>query len=261
MRRNLALALFISCLSSCVAESFHSIVYRTAEPFRITIGYTKFAAPNVTVIGGMVAPAEFVCHNVRKLLPDKKCIVPKTLKEMTRFDVASPPRGYTRRQLEEMAAKLPYYPSTLKMLFVDGPSPNRAANARHWRPGPLNSELVIIYTAEINANFEELNPRNTTDTTEWRERRNLYEAKIVVHEIGHALGLVNLGVPEKTRHRHPYAKHHCRNVSCVMHYGVKNVTSADFTAWKARHRAVGWEADVVFDGWCIEDIQTSTRKK
>lgn len=48
------------------------------------------------------------------------------------------------------------------------------------------------------------------------------EQATVVHEIGHAIGLVNNGVPMVDAHEDPSHSHHTTNTDCVMYWAVKS---------------------------------------
>ena len=44
------------------------------------------------------------------------------------------------------------------------------------------------------------------------------ETGTLEHELGHLLGLVNLGTPMVTNHADPGNLHHCNNSKCLMYY-------------------------------------------
>ena len=50
------------------------------------------------------------------------------------------------------------------------------------------------------------------------------EQATVVHEIGHAVGLVNNGLPMVTSHEDSAHKHHSTNTNCVMYWAVTSTT-------------------------------------
>lgn len=70
----------------------------------------------------------------------------------------------------------------------------------------------------------------------------LLEQAVLVHEVGHAAGLVNAGVPLISAHQDEEHGKHCTNQDCVMYWTVdgsddaidfvlNNVTSSDATLW------------------------------
>jgi hypothetical protein len=54
--------------------------------------------------------------------------------------------------------------------------------------------------------------------------RTKLESTVLQHELGHILGLVNLGTPMVTPHQDPNNANHCNNSACLMYYGT-NTTS------------------------------------
>lgn len=54
--------------------------------------------------------------------------------------------------------------------------------------------------------------------------RTKLESTVLEHELGHILGLVNLGTPMVTNHQDANNQNHCNNSSCLMYYGT-NTTS------------------------------------
>ncbi len=54
--------------------------------------------------------------------------------------------------------------------------------------------------------------------------RTRLESTVLQHELGHILGLVNLGTPMVTNHQDANNPNHCNNSNCLMYYGT-NTTS------------------------------------
>ena len=54
--------------------------------------------------------------------------------------------------------------------------------------------------------------------------RTKLESTVLEHELGHILGLVNLGTPMVTNHQDANNPNHCNNNACLMYYGT-NTTS------------------------------------
>jgi hypothetical protein len=46
----------------------------------------------------------------------------------------------------------------------------------------------------------------------------LMEQTTLIHEFGHAIGLVDIGVPAITRHRDTEHGAHCANPACIMYF-------------------------------------------
>ena len=77
----------------------------------------------------------------------------------------------------------------------------------------------------------------------------LIEQSTLIHEFGHAVGLVNNGVPLQSVHQDSAHDAHCGNVDCVMYYQNEG-------AFFARAFIAGIVSDtaVLFDSACLADI-------
>ncbi|KAA9331217.1 hypothetical protein [Adhaeribacter soli] len=51
--------------------------------------------------------------------------------------------------------------------------------------------------------------------------RSMLETVVMQHELGHILGLVNLGSTMQTNHHDTDHVHHCTNTNCLMYWGVE----------------------------------------
>lgn len=83
-------------------------------------------------------------------------------------------------------------------------------------------------------------------------QRRFVEQSTVVHELGHALGLVNGGVPMATPHEDPDHKAHCTNNDCVMYWlneGASNL--ANFVGQNGLTQFT-----VVFGQECLQDTRS-----
>ena len=52
---------------------------------------------------------------------------------------------------------------------------------------------------------------------------NLEESD-VIHEIGHLMGLVNLGTPMVVNHEDPTHAYHCNDRNCAMYFSLMDLT-------------------------------------
>lgn len=76
------------------------------------------------------------------------------------------------------------------------------------------------------------------------------EQATVIHELGHAIGLVNNGVPARSGHHDSAHGSHCANDNCVMNW--ENSGSVDFAAYIEGAIATG--STVMFDDHCLDDV-------
>ncbi len=79
--------------------------------------------------------------------------------------------------------------------------------------------------------------------------RRFGEQAVVIHEFGHAIGLVNNGVPNLTDHHDAENGAHCTNDECVMYWANEGIADlADFV------QQVALTGDsVIFDDDCLDD--------
>lgn len=75
------------------------------------------------------------------------------------------------------------------------------------------------------------------------------EQSTLIHEMGHALGLVNNGLPPLTAHEDPAHRAHCNNPNCVMYWS--NAGASDLVAFVRRIAAS--QSVIMFDAQCLKD--------
>ncbi|MBY0516272.1 MAG: hypothetical protein K2P81_05155 [Bacteriovoracaceae bacterium] len=77
------------------------------------------------------------------------------------------------------------------------------------------------------------------------------EQSTIVHEIGHALGLVNNGLPMQESHQDDAHGHHCNNPNCVMYW--LNEGKSDMIQFAIRMSTSG--SVIMWDQKCLEDAR------
>ena len=75
------------------------------------------------------------------------------------------------------------------------------------------------------------------------------EQATLIHEMGHALGLVNNGLPMQEKHQDKEHGAHCSNPDCVMYYSNEGKDSMIKFARNASEKL----STVMFDSQCLED--------
>ena len=118
---------------------------------------------------------------------------------------------------------------SFQVIFVNGAA---AASADE------DDRLGVAFSASQVAVFEET-------VLAHAPRGEQLEAAVALHELGHLLGLVNLGAPLTAPHADPLNLVHCRNSGCLMtarsnNWGLRRDVDPDFCSdCKADLRALG----------------------
>lgn len=124
------------------------------------------------------------------------------------------PRQWTLDQLGAFAAAHRTVQGTpgnavLHIVYVDGllASPPNVLGASF---GPTQ---IAVFKDQLRSSFGSSEPA--------------LEGRVLVHEMGHELGLVNEGIPMITPHEDPAHPAHCDNSSCVMFWTLHGALSPD----------------------------------
>jgi hypothetical protein len=79
--------------------------------------------------------------------------------------------------------------------------------------------------------------------------RAALETSVLEHELGHILGLVNVGTPMQSAHQDVAHGNHCTNTNCLMYYAIE------------LHKGLGTYSTVpVLDSSCIQDLKANGGK-
>ncbi len=82
--------------------------------------------------------------------------------------------------------------------------------------------------------------------------RKFVEQSTIVHEMGHAFGLVNNGVPMTTSHQDSAHGAHCTNQDCVMYY--LNEGAGDLKTFVQNYLISG--QTVMYGSECLNDTRS-----
>lgn len=262
--------LFLSCLlvgllGACGPQNklFLRHALSTSQPIVFRVGYVPGAEPQLTTKvgeGGVaysVTVREFICNNVRALLPGRACLFPEKLSEMRTLVPVSQNGYYTQRQIVTMARQLPGAPTDARIVILNG---LLAPKEITWCPTKRSCimglttrvwgqpDVIAIFLPVIT----DLVVRNT-DGFDKRLLTFYLFADLMVHEIGHLLGLVRGGVATITRHEDPQGpRNHCGNPQCVMKEGRDSYQSV--RVWGRVRAKQGASADIVFGKECLWDV-------
>jgi len=142
---------------------------------------------------------------------------------------------YSEADLEALARTAPPREAApldaleFQLIFVDG----AGEQSEHE-----DDRLGIAFSAHQVAVFSETVANHAP-------RAEQLEAAVALHEVGHLLGLVNLGAPLTAPHADPLNLVHCRNNGCLMtsrsnNWGLRRDVDPDFCAdCKADLQALG----------------------
>ena len=129
---------------------------------------------------------------------------------------------------------------TLSLLFLDGGTTTDTGSS------------VILGQAYRNTSFVayESNIKTFSNTAGGPTRVNL-ESTVLMHELGHLLGLVNLGSPMQTEHLDEAHDKHCDNPNCLMYWKTNSSNVLDMM--------IGGNVPQL-DANCIADLQANGGK-
>ena len=193
------------------AEDFVSDFYANAQSLEIIVAYEQGAVPYTKYNS---FDSWNVCEaNINSLFDTKNIAVsvPKILGDMINLGRLEQ-NNYTRENIVQLAAAL--QPNDNKgsqknivLLFLDGfYIKDGAAENRILGINLDGTPTIAIFKPVIES------------ASEIRAEKALIEQSTIVHEIGHAIGLVNKGVQTITDHHDAANGAHCTNEDCVMYW-------------------------------------------
>lgn len=141
-------------------------------------------------------------------------------------------------------------------------SGDRASFYFVWLPGYYNDGMevrkdvlgVSIGTTGIIAMFKPV--IQSTGLGPGTNVEKYVEQATLVHEFGHAIGLVENGLPATTAHHDAPHGAHCSNTECVMYYAIEGTSGAVEFAQKY----VSSQGSILFADDCLADIDAMIKK-
>jgi hypothetical protein len=218
---------------------------RTIE---VEVDYAKGAEPSTGIVSGVGADAWalFAANTTRifaKASP-KALRLPTTLGEMEELDIGGD--SFTEDQILAIAdahrskrssgSVATFYAVWLPGYFNDGNGPKKdVLGTTIGATGVIAMFKGAIATTSGGAGFQSA----------------LLEQFTLLHEFGHAVGLVDNGIHPASAHRDTSHGAHCSNPACAMHFANEGVAAAlNF----ARQITVGDE--ILLGPECLEDIDS-----
>ncbi|MEM7182003.1 MAG: hypothetical protein AAF518_13885 [Spirochaetota bacterium] len=177
--------------------------------------------------------------------------VPKTTDSMT--SISSQGKSiWTISDIKSLASTYRQNTSTetdsyFFIAFVDGYYSSDGSNAETGVIG-----VSITGTPYIAIFKQVVDSTGDSTTIEGQATRVYVEQATLIHEMGHALGLVNNGVSMVSDHEDTDNNKHCSNTTCVMYY-ANTGTSALVTFLKSY---ISSGSTVMLKSNCLEDTQS-----
>lgn len=252
----LAAALFFVAAAGCSDGDegggnggvFASDVARVAIEIDFETGQSPFTGP----VAGFGDTFDLTVENVERLFSGTKTLtIPRTTGEME--DVgAIPDEELTSQDLLALAdqhrgRRDESGTKTYYILFVSG----HFANGEGVQPNVLG---VSLGSSGVIAMFKDV--IRSTDVVAFPNLVRFVEQTTLVHELSHAIGLVDNGVPLATAHVDtPHGKH-CTNDRCVMYYLNEGASDAAMFA----RQVITTGSRILFDDQCLGDVDALTAR-
>ena len=213
----------------------------------VEIDYEPGAEPYTGNIIGFGDTFDLTYANIDRVFAGKKQLgIPRTLaamesvgaiadEELTIADIVA--LAETHRDQRDTATAKTYY-----ILFVSG----HYADANGPNTGVLG---ISLGTTGIIVMFKDV-----IESAGIGNIQRYVEQSTLVHELGHAIGLVNNGVPLTSAHQDTDHGAHCTNDSCVMYWANEGVSG--MTAYATQY--VLANDSILFRAECLADVDALT---
>lgn len=218
------------------------IYSKSTTTLRIEIDYQANAEP---YSGTLVAQDvwELFRANVAKLFPGKTLELPTQKSQWEQLgDISG--SSFTAQQILDIAAahrglKNSSGQATFYFVFLDG----NYHDGKMVRTDVLG---VAIGTTGVIAMFKPV----IKGASAFPAIQKFVEQTTLIHELGHAIGLVDNGVAQVVAHKDAPNGAHCSNSKCVMYYANEGAAAA--VQFAQRYLSTGNE--VIFDTDCQNDV-------
>ena len=254
----IAIACFVGCTSTAegtgpaptaTTTSASSVFSRSVTAVTVEVDYATNAAPYVGPVGRQADAWQVTADNLTRVFQSspKTITLPHSLDQMQELtDVG--PGNFTSDALLDIAAKHrdqlgTATTATYYVVFVDGYYDDGT--------GPQTDVLGIsLGDTGVVGMFK---PVITSTETNTLAIAKFVEQASVVHELGHAIGLVNNGLSMQAAHQDTAHGHHCTNEKCTMYWANEGTTSAIAFARSVSQTG----STVLYDDSCLADIDAA----
>lgn len=227
-----------------------SVYFSSMSTMIVEVAYETGAEPNTSVTTKGTSYWDILKVNLEALFENRNVqpliIVPKALSEMT----AIPAQNKSTWTLEEIYALTRSYrhgssnstSSNFWIVYLNGNLVENGEIKNTVIGLQINGTNVIaIFKEAIAAN----SPNANGPTAKYTEQATM------AHELGHALGLVNHGMPMQEEHEDKNHAGHCNNPDCVMFWA--NEGGASLATFIQKYLITG--STVFFGDECLQDTQ------
>ncbi len=235
--------------------SYLEPVLKEAKNINVNVFYEPNAQPAIGNLEPGLKVWDLLDRNITALMSQRKrsieINVPKTLTEMKRLEPKSK-QAWSNKDLLELSKTIDYSLESAKkgefyIVFVNGYFKDNSDNMRKSVAGVnlTGTTIVVIFKQVIKK------IRSTPSS----HTRSIIEQATIVHELGHAMGLVNTGVPAVTDHHDSIHGAHCKNKDCIM-YRKYNEGDAGLVEFADEIKKKYLDADYsMFGQACLHDIE------
>lgn len=235
--------------------SYLSPVLKQSESVNVNVYYEPNAQPAVGRLEPDLQVWDLLDRNITSLMNQRnrsiKITVPKTIQEMKKLKPLSKP-AWDNKDLLELSKKIDYSLDSAKkgefyIVFVNGYFKDNTGHTRKSVAGVnlTGTTIVVIFKQVIN----KIRSAPNSNT------RPIVEQATIVHELGHAIGLVNTGVPAVRDHHDSINGAHCKNSDCVM-YWLNNEAENNLTDFADKVKEKYLDPNYsMFGADCLNDIK------
>ncbi len=222
-------------------------LYSTVSEIEVTVFYEPEAEPyDGNTLNGF-AYWSILEANIASLFESRSLIpsvyVPRTIREMTEIPDQDK-SSWTAQDVYDLAESVVSdYSSSPKacfyVFFLNGYLSEDGKNVTSVIGASIRGTPIIVVFKDV-----------VRSTGASPTLVKYVEQTTLVHEFGHAMGLVNNGVPLSSRHQDAAHGHHCSNNDCVMYW--LNEGLSDLMAFVQRYMATS--DPVMFGEECLYDV-------
>jgi len=222
------------------------VFYKSMTSLHLEVAYEEGAQPYVTSISGNRKVWEFTEVNIESLFVQRPVamdvIVPDTIAGLTVIPNQNR-TGYTVNNIVSLADRYRKNEGTdvegnIFVLFLNG---------YYEKDDTVRQEVMGVHVTgtTVVAIFKPV----ITSLRWFVTIKEFIEQSVVVHEIGHTLGLVKAGLPLTSEHHDDGHPSHCTNSDCVMYWENE---SADISSYIQNYYS---GKRMVFGSECVADVR------